>query len=242
MNQTSLLDGIDISAKKPAPRKSFDAAWNKQRKTVAVVALVVMSVGTVSYGAYYAWSNRPPALPTTADQAIALISSNKLDTLPIDRQEQYLEAASDLLKDLPEEQRRELFRNDKNRDALERIREQQFDDMARKFAKGEDPDWMRMRGPGMGPGGPPGGGPGGGGGNGNGGGDGGGGDRGKAGRPGRGDPDARRAMMDQRMAKSLNSGNAQSVGLRGEMMKRMQAARQAGGGGNGGQRRPGGGG
>lgn len=236
MNQSSLLDGIDIA--KPAPRKTIDAAWTKQRKTIVGAAVAVLGVGVLGFGAYSYWKNLPPSLPTNVDQAIALISSNKIDTLAPDRQEQYLDAAAELLKDLPDEERRKLFRDDKSREALERIREQQFDEIARKFAKGEDLDWRNMRGPGMGPGGPgreggppPGGNPDGGGAGGGGGRDGAGGGGGgrNGGGQNRGNPDARRAMMDQRMARSLNSGNAQSVGLRGEMMKRMQQQRQQGG-------------
>lgn len=228
------------SMSKPGQRKSIDAAWTKKQKMIAAAFIGVLGIGGLGYGAISAWNNRAPALPTTVDEAIALVNSTKLDNLDPDRQEQYLNEAATLLKDLPDEERRKLFRDEKNREALDRIREQQMDEMARKFAKGEQPDWMKMRGPGMpgmGPGGP--GREGGGGGNGNGGGGNGGGGRNGGGGAGRGDPDARRAAMDQRMAKTLNSGNAQSVGLRGEMMKRMMTQRQAapsqsGGGGGGG--------
>lgn len=224
------------SMSKPGQRKSIDASWTKKQKMIAAAFIGVLGIGGLGYGALSAWNNRAPALPTTVDEAIALVNSNKLDNLDPDRQEQYLNEAATLLKDLPEEERRKLFRDEKNREAIDRIREQQMDEMAKKFAKGEQPDWRNMRGPGMGPGGPGGPGRDGGGGNGNGGGNGGGGRNGGGG-AGRGDPDARRAAMDQRMAKTLNSGNAQSVGLRGEMMKRMMTQRQAapstGGGGGG---------
>ncbi len=244
MSQSSLLDGIDVTKKAAQPkRSSLNAKFERNRKPIMVGLLAVMGLGSLVYGGYYAWSHRPPALPTNANEAIALVTSNKLDLLDPGRQEQYLDEAARLLRDLPDEERRKLFRDDKNREALERIREQQFDEMAKKFARGEEPDWQNMRGPGMGPGmgpgagrpdrqpgeqPPPGAGPDGNGGPGRDGGGGGGGNgNGRGGN--RGNPDSRRAMMDQRMARSLNSGNAQSVGLRGEMMKRMQQQRQSGG-------------
>jgi hypothetical protein len=258
--QSSLLDGIDLSGKPRA--KEFDLAgavrrglgddWSGKKKTVVAAACVVLALGTVSWGAWWMYHHRVPAMPTTAAQALALLNSRAFRNLDLDRRGVYEEAAMRLLQELPEEERRALMGDEENRRAMRQMRERQMDELARRVARGEqiDPAMMMPWGPGRGPGGP-GGGPGGPGGpSGGGGGEGGrrgpgGGGEGAppgggpggapAGAPGGGpggggpgggrggrDGESMRQRIIGRIEQSVQTGNAQRNGLRMEMMQRFR--------------------
>lgn len=233
---------IDLQSNTKPARKSIDANWTKKQKTAAAVVAGVLAFGAVGAGIWYAVDSLPPALPTSATEALAVMKSAKFDQLDEERKQQYAEEAARLLRELPEEERRELRKDDTNRAAIDKIREEQMDEMIKKLARGETPDM---------PFGPFGGGERRQGGQ---GGQGGGNGQPREGGPGgAGDRwrnmseadrakaiEERKVRMDQRMAQQFNSGNAQKTGLRGEFFKTM---RQNGGpGGPGGGRGPGGGG
>lgn len=242
----SILDGIDITApKKAAPSGwakmkansvSLDSIeWTPKRKKIAAVALCLVSFCGLGLGAWVMIRMQPPTLPQTAEEAMAVMKSAKFDRLDPSQKEEYENEANKLMANLPWEQRRELFKED--RETMEKLMERNFEEMAKKFARGEQPEFPfggprgdrpggdrpqgdrpdrgpRPDGGGAGGAGGPGGGPGGGGPGG-----GGGGGRG-------GDPNARRDNGERRMAERVSKGNPQSNGLMGQMRQAMQQARQ----------------
>lgn len=217
-----------------AERRPIDASWSPAKKRAVAIACVAVAAGAVGAGAWGMMRDSTPKLPTTAKQALATVSSAQFARLDAGRKQQYLTESWRLIRELPEEQRREFMRDEKNREMFRALMEEQFDDMAKRFARGESmQDMWRGMGP---PGGQ------------------------RPERPPEGqrpqlteEERAQRAeefrnRMNERMAKAVQSGNAQSGGLRGEMMKRGGGGRGAGGwggrggGGGGGGARPAGGG
>lgn len=210
----------------PTPRKAIDADWSGKKKGLIGAAVGLVAIGAVTLGVWAFQRARPLPMPRTTEQAIAVLKSDKFDRLSNARKEQISSEARRLLADLPDDQRRELFRDDESRDAMRNLMEASFEEASRKYARGEDLDAIRRGmgfpgGPGMGR--PPGTR----------------GDRppGDGARPDRGDrpeptPEERAqrmAQFQQRMANYFNSGSAQSSALRQEFFKRMRAEREAGG-------------
>ena len=216
-------------------RKAIDADWSGKKKAAVAGGASVFAIGALALGVWAFQAARPLSIPETTDQAIAVLSSAKFDRLPSDRKAQITAAARGLLADLPDDQRRELFRDEDNRDAMRTLMEASMEDMSRRYARGEELDEIR-RGMGFG-GGRPGGGAGG---------------RRGGGPPGSDNPrdnqrtpddeltpeqqqerEQRRAdrmaQFQQRIAEAFNAGSAQSAALRGEMFKRMRAEREASG-------------
>ena len=226
---------INLDEQLAPERKTIDADWSKQRKTIVGVGAAVLAVSAVTAGAFLMIRAQPPKLPTTAEEAIVVLGSAKYERLDSERKLQYATESARLLRELPPEERREIMRDGENREALRQLMEEMMDDAAKKFARGEELEFQ-----GFGFRGPP---------------------RGErdGNREGRERPERpegdrenmteeereqRRAEGRQRMANrfsnALQSGNAQSMGLRGEMFKRMMQSgqmpgRRGGGGGGGGR-------
>lgn len=247
LDTNSILDGINVAApKKAAPtawskmraaNMSLDSIeWTPKRKKIAAVAFCLFSLCGLSLGAWVMIRMQPPGLPQTAEEAMAVMKSAKFDQLDSLQKEEYLNEANKLMANIPWEERRELFQND--RESMEKLMERNMEEMAKKFARGEQPQFPFGGPRGDRPPGdrPPGerpdrgnrpdgggaGGPGGGGAGGGGGGPGGGGG-------GRGDPNARRDNAERRIANRVSTGNPQSNGLMGQMRQAMQQARQSNG-------------
>ncbi len=248
LDTNSILDGINVAApKKAAPSAwakmrsnsvSLDSIeWTPKRKKIAAVAFCLFSLCGLGLGAWLMIRMQPPGLPQTAEEAMAVMKSAKFEQLDTLQKEEYLNEANKLMASMPWEERRELFQND--RETMEKLMERNMEEMAKKFARGEQPEFpfggprgdrpqgerptgeRPERGPR--PDGAGGGGTGGGGGAGGGGGGGGG-----PGGGGRGDPNARRDAGERRMAERVAKGNPQSNGLMGQMRQAMQQARQGG--------------
>lgn len=134
---------FDLDQASATPRRTIDAAWSPKKK--AIVSGVCVGVAAIALigGATYAIGQRPPSLPKTAEEAVAVLSSDRFAKLDQDRQSQYATAAAGLLRDLPREQREALMQDEETRRALGEIREQMMEDIARKFARGEEIEWPR---------------------------------------------------------------------------------------------------
>lgn len=128
----SLMDGIEFGEK----RKAVDADWSKARKIAVGSFASMLALGAIGAGAYFMWQNRPVSLPKTADEAIAVINSGRIERLPVDRQRQYYAEASRLMEDIPWEERREYFREENNRDAMREVMMAQMDNSMREIARG----------------------------------------------------------------------------------------------------------
>ena len=208
---------IEIGAPS-TPRRTIDAGWSKKKKTTVGVAAGALTLVAIAGGSWFALTSMPPGLPTDAGTAISVVSSTKFDRLDEQRQRQYLAQAARLVRDLPEEERRVMFDNEDNRDAMRRIGRAQMQEMAREMARTDSmPEMPWMRGGGR-PGGRPGG--------------------GEGGRPNRENMtdeqrSAMREQMRQRIAESvnrqINAGNARDFGLAGEFWGRGGGGRRGGG-------------
>lgn len=128
----SLMDGIEFGEK----RKAVDADWTKARKIAVGSFISLIALGAIGAGSYFAWQNRPVSLPKTADEAIAVINSGRIDRLPADRQRQFYAEASRLMEDIPQEERREYFREEDNREAMREVMMAQMDNSMREIARG----------------------------------------------------------------------------------------------------------
>jgi hypothetical protein len=216
---------IDLDAQMAQARRPIDADWSKRKKLVVSAVAGAVALSALTGGVWAAMSSRAPGMPRTADDVLATLSSSKFDRLSNDRKSQYLDEARRIMRDMSEEDRAKLREDERARKAFEQMREEMFDEMARRFARGEQPQWPgapregeRREGPtpeqmrqwrereaAMT-------------------------DEERAERRER-----MRQMMNSRIDSQISSGNPQSGALRGEMMKR-------GGGMRGGGGRPGGGG
>jgi len=223
-------------------RKAIDAEWSKPKKIIVTSLAGVLATTGLAWGVWSFIESRPPSMPTTAEQAVLLLASDKFGDLDGERRAALRSEAVRLLIDATEEERDELRETiELSEEGRDQLREAFMEDMVRKFARGEDIDWSAMRGrrpggnrpggerpargegegrPERGEGGRGGGGPGG---------EGGGGE-------GRND---RREQMRNRIQERMASGNAQTTALFGELWSRRRQQREQngnngrGGGGGG---------
>jgi hypothetical protein len=224
-NSGGLLDGIDAGADTApvedrrleidptaAPRKTLDDGWSSKKRAVVGTGVSVLAVAVLGAGGWFWWSSRPPALPTSGSEALAVISSARFDNLDEDRKRSYFAEAARLVREMPEDERAALRDDETLRDAVRELRRYQFDEMARRMARGEDVQMPWGRPGGNRPGG---------------------GER--RGPPDPNDiPDEVRDRIADRITQSLQSGSAQENALRGEFFQQMRG----GGGGGGGRRGP----
>jgi len=216
-----------------AGRQTIDAKWSPKTKKTVIGLSVLVTVGAITGGIWAASAFATPGMPSTAQEALAVLGTPRFERMSADRRSAYAEEAGRLLRELPEEDRRAMFRDEDQRDAMRAMMEQRMADMARAVARGETPDFAAMFG-GMRP------------------------PRGdNAERRQRREEmtdeerEQRRADMQDRMrdrmSETFKSGNAQNSELMGEMfrsgMGRMGPGGRGGrGGGGGGGERGGGGG
>ncbi|MCB9838927.1 MAG: hypothetical protein H6813_06270 [Phycisphaeraceae bacterium] len=200
-----------------AGRQSIDAKWSKKTRRIVTASAIVVTLGAISGGLWAASAYSTPGLPRTAEEALAVLGTPKFERMSEDRKSAYAEEAGRLLRDLPEEDRRAMFRDEEQRDAMRALMEQRMADMARAIARGETPDFTRMFGDR--PPRPP---------------------RDDADRQRQREEmteeerAARRAEMQERMreriTESYKSGNAQNSALMGEMFRSGAGFRGPGGG------------
>lgn len=212
-------------------RRAIDADWSARKKALVGVSAAAVAACAIGGSAWAYMRTRTPSLPTTINQAMAVLASDKLDRMAPERRAQYTEEARRILWSLTDEERRKLFEDEKSREALRAIREQTMDDLAYRIARGEQVDWsqfgpprremtdeerQRMREEWQ--------------------------------RMQNATPEERAARMEEmrnrmanEMRQQLATGNAQSGALRGEMMGRGGRGGAGGPGGRGGMGgRPGG--
>lgn len=206
-------------------RAPIDANWSPRKKAIVGAVTAIVAVSAVSGGVWWTISNQPPRMPRSADEAITILASSQFDRLDEERQRQYAAEAGRLLRDLSPEDRRAMFEDEANREALRKIREDRFDEIVRRFARGEEMErgpWQRGERPPR-PEGE---------------------ERRPPFNPENISPEDRERMREQirerineQIMTAAQSGNAQSSGLRAEMMKRRaESGGQRGGGGGGGPR------
>ena len=85
-----------------------------------------------------------PGLPTSAQEAITVMASDRYDLLDAERKRQYLDETRRLMRALSEEERRALIEDGALRDAMRETRQDMMDERAREFARtGEMPEFSR---------------------------------------------------------------------------------------------------
>ncbi len=135
----SLDDSLNDSKRRP-----IDANWSPRKKAGVGVCAAIVAAAAIGGGAWAYMNTRTPGLPKNIDQAVAVMQSGKLDKMDPQRRAQYTEEARRLMWSLSPEEREKLFEDEDNRDALRAMREQTFDDMAYRRARGEEMDWSQF--------------------------------------------------------------------------------------------------
>jgi len=197
-------------------RQPLDASWSANKRQLVAGGAVLFAAAAVAAGVWWTVSTRPPKLPKTAQEAAAVLASAKFDRLDTERRLQYTAEAAKLFRALPDEERQAYFADKNNREAMQKIRKERFDEVARAFARGDKNPFARFRnGRRTGP-------------------------RPTGDRQNISDEDRAkrrdqmRERIDEQMTADAESGNAQNAGLHEEMMKRRSTQRNSGGGGRGG--------
>lgn len=196
-------------------------------RRLAVGLLIVVSAAVLGGGIYYGWLLMPLSLPQTASQGLEEIGSARFERMDPQRKQEYLQHTGSLMRDMTDDERREMFtrfRTDESaREAMAAIRDDATIDRIRKIAQADPAarqqmiDEMKeqieerrkqfeerraqmeaMRSSGDGASGPPG---------------------GEGDRPGRDGPSSDRSDADRRqqMQQRIETGNAQNGALRREM-------------------------
>ncbi len=245
----SLLDGLNLPGSmtgKPAqarrdlaaPSQSISNAlnytdWSPTQKKFGAAGLAVAAIAVLIGGAWLTRQWVAPAMPKSFAEGASVIQTGRINNLDDLRRADYYRELAKLWPSLSEDERNKWRNDPAYEKMMEQIREQSFDDYAKKVARGEEklPDFgpppnARPAQPAQQPNqapaqAKPGDAPrqaGGGGGGGNG--------RG-AGR----NSEQRRAAIVNRIGSRIMTGNAQSSGLRGEMMRGGAGARGGTGGG-----------
>lgn len=215
---------IDLDAQLAESRRPIDANWSKRKKWAVGGVAAMVAASALTGGLWAAMASRPPAMPRTVDDVLATMGSSKFSRLSSDRKSQYLDEARRLMRDMSDEDRAKLREDERARKAFEQMREEMFDEMARRFARGEPMPWAgqpregeRRQGPTP--------------------------EQARQWREREEQmTDEERAerrermrqMMNSRIDSQIASGNPQSGALRGEMMKRMGGAMRGRGGPRGG--------
>ncbi len=112
------------------------------KRNILVAAIVLAGSGAVIGGAYYAWLITPPAMPQTAEQGIAMLGSARFDRMPDYRQDEYAARVRELIHQMPDDQRRDLFRqmhgNEDARDSMRQMMRRQMQQHVRELAEADE--------------------------------------------------------------------------------------------------------
>lgn len=217
---------IDLDQQAAEARRPIDANWSPKKKKAVGLAAGAVALLALTGGVWAALSARQPGLPTSAEDVLSVMSSPAFEKMSSDRKSQYIAEAQRIMRDMSDEDRAKLREDERARKAMEQMRNEMFDEMARRFARGEPMQWPGAPGAGERREGP---------------------SpeelrrrREQAEQMSEEDRAARMEQMRQRINQQFDSqvsgGNAQSGGLRSEMFKRGMGGMRGGGG------RPGGGG
>ena len=213
-----MAERINLDEQMEAGRQTIDAKWSPTTRRLVTVGAVVVAVGAITGGVWTASAFSTPGLPATAEEALAVLGSPRFERMSAGRKSAYAEEAGRLLRELPEESRRDMFRDEEQRQAMRALMQQRMGDMARAVARGETPDFRAMFRGARPPGDP---------------------DRQRRREEmTEEEREARRAERRERMRERMNeqfqSGNAQTGALMGEMFKTGSFGGGRGGGGRGG--------
>ncbi|MEM7578051.1 MAG: hypothetical protein AAF328_11335 [Planctomycetota bacterium] len=186
-----------------------DESGQRKRRRLWIGILATGSVAVLAGGAVLAWYLTPPAMPTTAEEAVAVAKSSRFARLSAEQKRPYFDVFREQFGLNPE--LRQVWRSDPElRDASRDMRRAMMNQQMNAFmlADFEEQQAMIAESPFGRPRG----------------GDGGGGEGGRPDRGGEGRPDA--AAMRDRMSDRISNGNPQTAAAMGEMMRARRAQRE----------------
>ncbi len=131
---------FDLDEAAAGGRAPIDASWSKARKRGVAIGAVSLAALALSGGAWFAMAQQPPRLPQSAAEALEVMGSDRFDRLDDERKRQYASEARRLIRELPEEERRDAW-DEESEEARRAMREAWLDDMARRRARGEEIEW-----------------------------------------------------------------------------------------------------
>ena len=108
------------------------------KKKVLVSLLALIAMGVLAGGVYATWLMTPPGMPTTPEEAAALIKSPRFQRLSAERKADYMERMRELMEGMTDDQRQALFEQYRgDREFFEARREvmtEMMNQRAREFA------------------------------------------------------------------------------------------------------------
>jgi len=108
----------------------------KDHKKLAV--LITVAVAALLGGGLYAWYLMPPPMPTTVEEATALLKSDRFQRLGAHEKRDYHDRIAELFGPLDRDQRRQLMRDHDLRDARRDMFRQMMVQRARAFALADE--------------------------------------------------------------------------------------------------------
>lgn len=202
--------------------QEVDVKAERRRKRLKVGGAVLASAVLLGTGIGAAWYFTPPAMPTTIDEARAMVNSPRFERLSKQQKQPYYDVIREQYGSLDRDARRAMRDEDeKLRETMREARTIQMREMMVEAARGDGemqmpfgpPRGDRPRGDQPGPGGPPGGGDGGGGG-----------DQPRAERP---EPtDEQRAERAERMRDHISDRMANGDAQLNQLMREMFSQRR----------------
>jgi hypothetical protein len=106
------------------------------RKTQLLLGISALAVLFLCLSILHFADTLPPAPPQSTKEAFSILDSARYRNLSSQQKDEYVEQTFKLLEAAPEEERRELFTN--NRNAVEELMTRRMDSLARKLARGEE--------------------------------------------------------------------------------------------------------
>ncbi|MEM1027203.1 MAG: hypothetical protein AAGJ38_03885 [Planctomycetota bacterium] len=189
----------------------YDEAGHRRRRRWQTVLLASVSVLVLAGGAVFAWYLTPPAMPTTAEEAIAVAKSPRFARLSADEKRPYFDVFREQFGLNPE--LRQIWREDPElRDASREMWREMMNQRMNAFMLADFDEQQEMIA--ESPFGRP-----------RGGGEGGRSEGNRDRGDGQGRPDA--AAMRDRMSERISNGNPQTSAAMGEMIRARRAQREA---------------
>lgn len=116
----------------------------KTKRIISGSLLATVALAVLAGGAYYTWLTTPPAMPTTVEEAAAVLRSPRYLRLPQTRRFDYVQRASELFDKAPPEQKKEMMqlarKDTQSRDAMQQAMQDRMYLEVRNYVLADDFD------------------------------------------------------------------------------------------------------